>query len=100
MHAAESNFVSCFQTAGFGVFAGRAFKKDELIPVTWKTLLLPTNFPKSQALRNYVFNHNETHMALVIDYGSIMNHHEKANVEAVKFARSYDGHFQVRMAMF
>ena len=67
------------------------------MPVTWKTLFLPKNFPKNQALRNYVFGHNETHMGLVLDYGSILNHHESANVEAVKFRRSNNVHFQVRV---
>ena len=35
-----------------------------------------------QALRNYVFNYNETHIGLVLDYGSLINHHESANVKA------------------
>ena len=84
-------------TAGFGVFAGRAFKQYELLPATWKTLYLPENFPKSQILRNYVFGHNETHMALVLDYGSLFNHHESANVEVLGFSVLSHVPFQVRM---
>ena len=58
---------------------------------------MPTNFPKRQALRNYVFGHNETHMALVLDYGSVLNHHENANVEAVQFPQLHNVNFQVNM---
>ena len=46
------------------------------------TLFLPNNFPLCQTLRCYVFGHNETHMALDLDYGSIINHHESANAKA------------------
>ena len=58
-----------------------------MLPGIWKTLLLPANFPKNQALRNYIFSHNETHMTLALDYGSILNHHESANVKAVCFSK-------------
>ena len=85
-----------FQIAGFGVFAGQAFKKDDFLPATWKTLFLPANFPKNQVLRNYGFTHNATHIALVLDYGSIANHHESANVEAVHFPKLRNFHFRVR----
>ena len=61
------------------------------------TLLLPKTFPRGQAPRDYVFGHNETHMALSLDYGSIINHHESFNVEAVNIPGSEDVHFQVRM---
>ena len=67
-----------------------------MMPRAWKTLYLPDNLPKTQALRNYVFGHNETHMGLVLDYGSLFNHHESANVRAVGFAPTTDVHFQVR----
>ena len=89
--------VPWFQTAGFGVFAGRSFKQDELLPANWKTLLLPNNFPKNQILRNYVFHYNETHMGLVLDYGSVFNHHESANVRPVEVPPSDNVHFRVRM---
>ena len=46
-------------------------------------LYLPANFLRSQVVRNYVFGHNKTHSALVIDYGSLLNHHESANTKAV-----------------
>ena len=59
------------------------------------TLFLPNNFPKSQFLSNYVFGHNQTHMALVLDYGSVFNDHESANVKAV--TQSHNVHFQVHM---
>ena len=91
------NICALLQTAGFGVFAGHAFKKDELLPATWKTLYLPENFPKGQPLRNYVFGHNTTHMALVLDYGSVFNHHDSPNVQAVRFPQSNNVLFQVRM---
>ena len=67
------------------------------MPATWKTLFLPKNFPKSQVLRNYVFGHNETHMGLVLDYGSVLNHHESANVKPAAVPGSNNVHFQVRM---
>ena len=75
-------FAPWFQTAGFGVFAGRAFKKDETVLRSWMTLLLPRNIPPRQSPRCYVFAHNKTHSALDLDYGSIINHHESANARA------------------
>merc|ERR1719174_2055302 len=72
---------------GFGGFAGRAFEQDEMVSATWKTLFLPKNFPHSQAVNNYVFAYNETHMGLPLDYGPVFNHHENANVEASKDPR-------------
>ena len=56
-----------------------------MMPPAWKTLILPNNFPHSQVLRNYVFGHNQTHVALALDFGSVLNHHEDANVQAVHF---------------
>ena len=85
-----------FQTAGFGVFAGRAFKKDEVVLWNWMTLPLPKNGPNC---KNYVFTYNETHAALILDYGSVTNHHESANVQAIHFPDVNDNdniHFQVR----
>ena len=58
---------------------------------------MPENFPKREVLQNYVFGHNETHMALVIDYGSVSNHHESANTQAVAFPRLNNVLFQVHM---
>ena len=82
-----------YQTAGFGVFAGRAFKKDEVVLRSWRTLFLPKNFPRRQAAWYYLFGHNKTHMALVLDYGSLVNHHESANTRHTGFNNI---HFQVR----
>jgi len=68
--------------------------------MTWKTLFLITNFPKSQVLRNYVFGYCETHVTMALDYASVFNHHESANVKAVKFVENAPGsdlEFQVRM---
>ena len=68
-----------------------------LLPVNWKTLFLPKNFPSGQAIRNYVFGHNETHMSLVLDYGSLANHHESRNAKIAKeFPGSNKLDFQVR----
>ena len=53
-----------------------------LVPASQKTLFLPNNFPNSEALYHYVFGYNTTHMGLILDYGSLFNHHESANVEA------------------
>ena len=64
---------------------------------SWKTLYLPYNLPRSQVVRNYVFAHNQTHMALVIDYGSLLNHHKDANVKTFGILGSHPKlHFQVR----
>ena len=69
-----------------------------LVPLSWKTLFLPKNFPKGQVLYNYVFYFNETYMGLVLDYGSVMNHHESANVKTVEelLAGSNNVEFKVR----
>ena len=94
--------VPWFQTAGFGVFAGRAFKQYEIVLRSWMTLFLPNNFPKSEAIHNYIFGHNKTHRALVLDYGSLMNHRESANTKAISAnetppkTQNENIHFQVR----
>ena len=68
------------------------------MPVSWKTLFLPQNFPESQDLPNYVFGYSEMHMGLVLDYGSLFNHHESANAKAREdFPGSNNVDFQVRM---
>ena len=67
------------------------------MPLSRKTLFLPENIPKNQVVYNYVFAYNETHMGLVLDYGSLFNHHESANVEAGgNVAGSNNVQFQVR----
>ena len=61
------------------------------------TLFLPMNIPASEAINNYVFGHNETHMVLALDYASITNHHESANAGAIPNRKGvYDINFQVR----
>ena len=82
MNFTPSNFRLDFKTAGFGVFAGRAFKQHEILLQSWMTLFLPRNFPRGQTLKCYAFSHNKTHIALDLDYGSIVNHHEHANAKA------------------
>ena len=52
------------------------------MPVSWKTLFLPQNFPKDQVFSNYILGESETHFSLVLDYGSLFNHHESANARA------------------
>ena len=82
-------FAPWFQTAGIGVFAGRAFKKDEIILRSSMTLFLPRNIPGFQTLLCYGFGHNETHLFLDLDYGSIINHHESANAAAMRVNSMY-----------
>ena len=85
-------------TAGFGAFAGRAFKKDMMVLVSSKTVFLTENFPESQVLGNYVFGYNKTHIGLVLDYGSIFNHHGSPNAKAgQEISGSNKIRFQVRM---
>lgn len=79
--------------AGIGVFAGRAFKKDEVVLRSWMTLFLPKSFPRRQDAWYYLIGHNETHMALPLDYGSLINHHECANTRMIGFNNI---HYQVR----
>ena len=69
-----------FQTAGFGVFAGRDFKKDEVVVSSWMTLFLPNTFPGGLPPWYYAQNHNKTHVVLPLGHGLIANHHESANV--------------------
>ena len=52
------------------------------------TLLLPKNI-----CENYVFAYNETHAALILDYGSVINHHEISNTKNVGYNNMY---YQVR----
>ena len=53
--------------------------------------------PSNQVVYNYIFNHNKTHKTLVIDYGSLCNHHDSPNTKAIKDSGSkLNLHFQVR----
>ena len=56
------------------------------------TLFLPVNIPGLQTPRYYSFDHNKTHMAVDLDYGSLINHHESANAEA----EAVDNMYRVR----
>ena len=70
------------------------------MPVSWKTLFLPKNFPIDQVFSNYILDDNETHTGLVLDYGSLFNHHESANAKAEEQEEvpgSSNFHVQVRM---
>ena len=58
-------------------------------------LFLPKNLPPDLSPWNYVFQHNETHVALPLDYGGILNHHDSPNTKVV-FAGKSSMHFQVR----
>ena len=64
------------------MFAGRAFRKGEVVVRSCMTLFLPGNFPQAQAVWHYAFGYNKTHIALDLDHGSIFNHLENANTEA------------------
>ena len=77
------------------MFAGRAFNKDEVVIRSWETVFLPNNFPQGVSVWYYVFAYNETHMAVPLDYGSLLNHHESANTR-VWFGLNNNLHFQVR----
>ena len=48
---------------------------------SWKTAFFPTELPEDLSLWYYVFGANDTHVALPLGYGSVVNHHEFANVE-------------------
>ena len=85
-------FAPGFQTVGIGVFAGRAFKKDEIVFRSWMTLYLPENFPKSEAISNYVW----PPLTLPLNYGPIANHHESYNTEQIKTSEFGDYNFHVR----
>ena len=69
------------------------------MPVSWKTLFLPQNFPKDQVFSNYIVGESETHLSLVLDYASLFNHHESANAkaEAEKVPGLKNIHVQVRV---
>ena len=89
-------FFFFLQTAGFGVFAGRAFNKDEVVIWSWMTLLLPKNLPRGLSIIYYGFSHNKTHAALPLDYGSLFNHHKNANTHPW-LGPNNNLHFQVRV---
>ena len=53
------------------------------------TLVLPGTIPGLQTPLYYSFGHNRTHIVLDLDYGSIINHHESANAEAMRVDNMY-----------
>ena len=73
------------------------------------TLFLPKNFPSGPFFPwDYAFEYNDTHIAVALDYGSIINHHESPNAEKVWLDAARDtisfavrrGVFDVRIATF
>ena len=85
---------SKFQTAGFGAFAGRPFKKHDIV-MRSGTLFLPNNLPPHLSTWNYVFEHNETHEALPLGYGALLNHHDSSNTRII-LVRKNKMFFKVR----
>ena len=57
-------------------------------------LTLPENFPRAEVATNYLFPPT----SMVLDYGSIANHHESANAEATRVTGSDNIDFYVRRA--
>ena len=47
---------------------------------TWVTLFLSRSVSKDLIFRHYNFAFNVTHAAVPLNYGSILNHHESANM--------------------
>ena len=88
-------FTPRIQTAGFGVFAGRTFSKDEVVIRSWMTLFLPKNLPDGLSIWQYCFGYNKTHVTMPLDYGSILNHHKSSNTY-VWPGPNNNMHFQVR----
>ena len=82
-------------TAGFGGFAGRDFKKDDVI-MRSSALFLPKNLPPGLSPWHYVFHHNGTHEALPLGYGALLNHHDSSNTKAVVPVGENDMYFRVR----
>ena len=76
------------------MFAGRPYKKGEIVLPSWMTLTLPENFPRAEVATNYLFPPT----SMVLDYGSIANHHESANTEAARVTGSDNIDFYVRRA--
>ena len=100
------NFTPWIQTGGFGVFAGRDVRKDDLVMWSWRTLFLPKTLPHSSPWY-YSFGHNETHMSVPLSYGSLANNHENANIlyastetDATKTGFVVRGGFNARIATF
>ena len=69
----------------------------EKLPALWATLFLPNNIPHTEIVHKYVFGFNNTHMALVTDYGSLFNHHDSANVKHVSIGGTEAAYFEVSM---
>ena len=64
------------------------------------TLFLPKNLPPALSIWYYCFDYNETHMAMPLSYGSLLNHHKSANVKSANVytlsGLNNNVHFQVR----
>ena len=61
------------------------------------TLFVPHNFPQGVSVWYYVFGYNETHSAMPLDYGSLLNHHKNSNTYPFSTADLNSNlHFQVR----
>ena len=56
------------------------------------TLFLPNNF-SPLSIGYYIFAYNDTHVAMPLDYGSLLNHHESANTDVL--VQNNNLHFQV-----
>ena len=64
-------------------------------------IFLPRNIPglRLQPLACYVFQHNNTHSVLDLDYGSILNHHEKYNVQSITMQDRVRGYLDYELIL-
>ena len=89
------------------MFAGRNFRKDDVVIRSWRTLLLPKTLPDNSVLWYYFFRHNETHISLPLGYGSLVNQHDSPNIDygsvdtaATKTGFVVRGSFNARITTF
>ena len=76
-----SVFIKKTKGKGRGVFAGKVFKKGEIIEICPVILLSKkdTKLIDKTKLYNYYFEWGKTKNAIVLGYGSIYNHSYKSN---------------------
>jgi SET domain-containing protein len=79
MFNSNSNYISKSKIGGRGVFAGRSYKKGEIVEVTPCIADNITAFNRG-ILKDYIFSHKIPVHVLSFGYGSMYSHNDNPNL--------------------
>jgi SET domain-containing protein len=72
------NYIGISCVGGRGVFAGKSYKKDEIIEIAYCIKDKP-DFYKNSILIDYLFRYDDTYSLLCLGNGSLYSHSDNPN---------------------